>query len=1150
MDSSVEKNFEEFDDTIQQYGGVDPPRQFNRGRGRDRGGRGGRGGRNGDRGRPIGPTGPAQQGLRFRNRSSTGTGPTDTGSAGTGATGPIGSEGDNEDIGPTGDTGSAEEQGPTGTTGSTGANGDTGSAEEEEEAPLGLRLRRNFNNELRQKIDESAAVPRPNITQMLNILGDTYNLTPTEGGINIKGGPKSLVTFVTNYGVNPDYKIDVPMTIKAFYNVFDSDGSPKESFDVLMRKPAYHFICNHMLYRMVTLKMEIQLQNRSSLRRGELEAMYDRFDEFMKEGKCGFVSKAAAQEAFEREEHNLLLRKSDGTGAIATKGFENKLNYIIAILNKFIEDGMRDRLKQLQANGFDCGMMADALKEFEGTEGMDIDTMIQKYLNLGVSSGGLKVCLGQMKMQAQQTGNIGILIELLGGIKQGKELSDKELDELAKALEGADLEVGRKTEFESLRQQLLRLKTVVEKGKCTSCAEEVPEDALPAVVEKQVAETPQPAKRSPSPVASKLPLGSPQSLKEEHKPGSVGIGSTDISSDADKNPEDFPSAIPVPLFNAFISSMQVEGKGEKPLIAFQRFEDLKKKITELQLENTDIFFIDKAVGFKLLGPPNKDFFKTKFNPKDVTDLGPMPIEGLTQQVKVNVFPIKYNGKYHTFLLVPKTSVKKVASPTEATAVTVTAVATPVPEEKTAAEVEKVEDLKLATVFEDQVLEREATIPSGGSPKSPEIEKIIKSPTPTISSESVEKEIVDYGVYDKDGNAIMITPKSDPMQRGPRQVREPFQLTIRPEFVKPDLEVVEGIGITEPVLIHAKSGKPFMPKILTINGYVIKKGDKFTWISEKDSQYGTKKNPTPTAEQEGPVGSPVSTSVTGDTGGSPVSTGGTGGTGGSPVSTSGTGGTGGTSSTPATSSTPTATSSAATDPGPEIQPESGKGILEIEKDKKYVFDVIIERFKDIVTSDKKESTNQSKKDIEDLIKLLQYFRIEDNDLPKIRKEDPIRIGMFNVVRRKRVLTDNQVKALPADLQPIFRAKFTDLIVSNDKFIESIQKVPMNEADKTTLTPVINKITEQLTTKPFVTEIKGITDNEKGLMSKYYDQLSGVVQIPGFKPSGLSPVTKSALTAAAATAAIGAVFALASKMHKGGTRRRDSNRIRYTRKRQQN
>ena len=73
--------------------------------------------------------------------------------------------------------------------------------------------------------------------------------------------------------------------------------------------------------------------------------------------------------------------------------------------------------------------------------------------------------------------------------------------------------------------------------------------------------------------------------------------------------------------------------------------------------------------------------------------------------------------------------------------------------------------------------------------------------------------------------------------------------------------------------------------------------------------------------------------------------------------------------------------------------------------------------------------------------------------------------------------------------------------NNNFITSIKQVPTND-DKNKLTPVIEKITTQLQTKPFVTEIEGITDEQKGLMKKYYDQLSGIVQIPDFKPSGMS------------------------------------------------
>ena len=1003
-------------------------------------------------------------------------------------------------------------------------------SEEEEEEPevQGLRLRRNYNSELRQKIEGSSSVPKPNITQMLNILGDTYNLTPTEGGVNIKGGPKSLVTFVTNYGINPDYNVDVPMTIKAFYNVFDEKGNPKDSFDSLLRKPAYHFICNHMMYRMVTLKMEIQLQNRSSLRRGELESMYDRFDEFMKVGKCGLISKAAAQEAFEREEKNLLI--PTGSGAIVTAGLENKLNYIIAILNKFIEDGMRTRLKQLQENGFDCGIMADAIKEFENPDGMDMDTMVQKYLDLGVSSGGLKVCLGQMKMQTQDTGTIKSLIDQLGSLKEGSSLSNDDLKKLGEILGKADVEVGRKSEFKSLREDLKHLKAVVEKGECTSCAEGVLEASLPTVEEKPAdLPSPQPPVRSTSPIADKFPIGSPKSLKKVHAPGSVGIGNTNdnYNPDADENPEDFPSAIPVPLYNAFISSIQVED--EKPLIAFQKLEALKDKVSGLKLENTDIFFIDKAVGFKLLLPPNKDFFKTKFNPKEVTDLGPMPIEGLEKQVKVNVFPIKYKEKqYHTFLLVPKANLKKEASPPVAT---VTAASAPVPEDKTAEEVEAVEDLKPVTVFEAQTLEREATPLSRGSPKSPEIEEAI---TPTATSDTVEKEIIDYKVYYNDGQPFMLQPKSN-------NKRDVFQLTINPKFVKPKLEVRNDTGITEPILIHM-SNNPFMPvNINLIKGYVVIRnsstipnfnialygsGDKYIWIGINNIE-------TSKPVQEGPVG-------TSSTGASAASTSSTGAT---------AAGIGGTGSTSSTSSSATATASpATTGPELEIQVPGGSNKLDIESDKQYIFDVIIKKIKDNVSQ--AESTDQSQKDLQDLNKLLQYFKIEDNDLPEIRKTNPTRIGMFNIVKRRRVLSENQVNSLPDELQQIFRDKFKDLIVPNNNFITSIKQVPTND-DKNKLTPVIEKITTQLQTKPFVTEIEGITDEQKGLMKKYYDQLSGIVQIPDFKPSGMSLgmslASKRGLIAAT-TAAIAGAALLAAK--KGGTRRRDSNRIRYTRKRQQN
>ncbi len=323
-----------------------------------------------------------------------------------------------------------------------------------------------MNERLRKTIDASAA-PKPEIDQMLNILGDKYNLNQKS---NIKGTAYNLVTFVTNYGINPDYKLDVPLTIKAFYSVFTNpqSGRPAEKYEDLAKKPAYHLICSHMMYRMVTLKMEMQLQNRSSMRYGELEEIYKRFDEFLKEGQCGKISKAAAQEAFEKEQANLLVKPGPSGDFVVTPLLENKLNYIIAILNKFVEDGMKERLQQLQVEGFDCDQMKGLLEELRsGEDSMDINVMVEKYMQLGLTPGGIKICLNKLQNQMGSHDSVAKLILMFNELKAGVTLSGKTIEDLSRILkEAAAVAACKKDcpEIKAAEQILEEIKPIVTPG--------------------------------------------------------------------------------------------------------------------------------------------------------------------------------------------------------------------------------------------------------------------------------------------------------------------------------------------------------------------------------------------------------------------------------------------------------------------------------------------------------------------------------------------------------------------------------------------------------------------------------------------------------------------------------------------------------------
>lgn len=295
-------------------------------------------------------------------------------------------------------------------------------------------LRRNLNTNIREKIKEADPISATSIKPMLNIFGDRYDLNKTT---DLKGTAQGLVSFVTNYGINPNYKMDIPLIIKAFYSVFpDGTGKPTAGFDEISKKPAYHLICNHIMYRMVTLKTEIQLQNRSSLRRGQLQDIYNRLDEFLQEGQCGRFSKAASEDAFRREQANKLLLRNEATGSlVATGTLEKKLQYIITILNQMIERGMQDRLKQLQVQGFDCGPMESLLGQLESDQGaMPVSEMIKAYTNLKISPGGLKICISRLRQQMAETNDLSKLVLILQSVKPGTNLTVEQLLDLISRL--------------------------------------------------------------------------------------------------------------------------------------------------------------------------------------------------------------------------------------------------------------------------------------------------------------------------------------------------------------------------------------------------------------------------------------------------------------------------------------------------------------------------------------------------------------------------------------------------------------------------------------------------------------------------------------------------------------------------------------------
>ncbi len=296
-------------------------------------------------------------------------------------------------------------------------------------------LRRNLNTNIRDKIKEADPISETAINQTLNIFGDRYDLNKAT---DLKGTAPGLVSFVTNYGINPNYKVDIPLIIKAFYSVFpdSSGGNPVAGYDKISNMPAYHLICNHIMYRMVTLKTEIQLQNRSSLRRGQLQDIYNKLDEFLQEGQCGRFSRPASEEAFRREQANKLLKRDEATGGLmVTAHLEQKLQYIITILNKMIEDGMRNRLTQLQAQGFDCGPMENLLVQLEKDDSkMSVSDMIKAYTDLKISPGGLKICISKLRQQMDETNDLSKLAMALGSVKTGKTLTIGEATNLISSL--------------------------------------------------------------------------------------------------------------------------------------------------------------------------------------------------------------------------------------------------------------------------------------------------------------------------------------------------------------------------------------------------------------------------------------------------------------------------------------------------------------------------------------------------------------------------------------------------------------------------------------------------------------------------------------------------------------------------------------------
>jgi hypothetical protein len=572
--------------------------------------------------------------------------------------------------------------------------------------------RRQVNEMARANIESTKESLQPEMSQMVNIFGDTYNLTqksidaPNAVGPNIKGAPKSLATFMINYGLNPHFNDNIAAVLKAFQLIFPAikgGGNPQSVVD-LERKPAFHLICNYMMYRMVTIKMEMQLQNRSSLRRNELETMYEKFDEFLKLGKCGKISKAASQEAFEREQDKLFI--ASGSGFIATAHLETKLNYIINILNKFIDDGMMRRMEQLQTEGCDVDEMMAVIKQLEGAA--DVGQMMSIYQRISLKPGGLKVCINKLRGQTSSTINIAALIELLNDMK-GKELTKEDIAKVLGAIGPAsgELKTGQGLTEVELAKVLAALKDIASAKPCAGCAEGTHalsslQNAIKVLEGKAGVDVKDetlslasgttsslaPSGASPGPTSS-APVVAPGATSGATS-GTTPSVSTDsatgtTSSAASSAPPPPTSPVPeikeedlpvIPLLLTLIYSVQ-KGKERKNVSAGEDFKTYAEPIRGLEL-----FFPEKGFAFNLQ-LPNQTFFskrKPLFPKKDakerekregnVIHLGNIEVPSIKEQYTIIVFPFKFKDKFYELTLVPAAAPIAFSTPVAETPATV------------------------------------------------------------------------------------------------------------------------------------------------------------------------------------------------------------------------------------------------------------------------------------------------------------------------------------------------------------------------------------------------------------------------------------------------------------------------------------------------
>ena len=168
---------------------------------------------------------------------------------------------------------------------------------------------------------------------------------------------------------------------------------------------------------------------------------------------------------------------------------------------------------------------------------------------------------------------------------------------------------------------------------CTSCAADVPEDEVPLQSSIEAAA----ASASASAATTPEVVQSPTSSKS--------VGTKSISPQIDASAEENPTVIPMPLVNTYVASIWIDGEER-----LTKNNQIIGKMNELKLNNTDIFFLEDGLGFKLLKPPSNFTYPNKAKIINLTPIE-LPLD-IGSQIRISIVPQPLNDKVYRFTIKP------------------------------------------------------------------------------------------------------------------------------------------------------------------------------------------------------------------------------------------------------------------------------------------------------------------------------------------------------------------------------------------------------------------------------------------------------------------------------------------------------------------